>query len=267
VLRRHPDVARYGATLLMMSARTSGQLLAAAAFAESDVPLRRRILAMTTPPRTLSAVGLLGVLAIGIVLLTGALRVPVPEVAWALPLQVRAGVEAASPADALPPSRIIADPGRRWMGFFLESREIETREIAPANRWFPLSSDGRNGFFPVPYFPGASWGVVSPLPPEVELRQLTRIPRILNAGEILRAIGEAYPPRLRERGLGGTVGVQFLVEPAGVVVERRVGQISAYRDLDEAALAVARVYRFSGAELDGRPVPVWVSHAIDFRVD
>jgi len=78
VLGLHPDVETYGGTLLAVSARDSGPLVAAAAFAESEVPLRRRIIAMTTPRRTVSVLGVLTVLSLGVVLLIGSGEVPVP---------------------------------------------------------------------------------------------------------------------------------------------------------------------------------------------
>ena len=80
VLGRRPDIGTYGDTLLTVSARDSSPLVAAAAFAESEVPLRRRIIAMTTPPRTVSVLGVLTVLALGVVLLIGSCEVPVPIV-------------------------------------------------------------------------------------------------------------------------------------------------------------------------------------------
>jgi TonB family protein len=80
VLRRHPDVESYGATLLAVSARGSNRLAAAAAFAESDVPLRKRILAMTTPPRRMSVLGAAAVLVTGIALLSCTAAVPVPAI-------------------------------------------------------------------------------------------------------------------------------------------------------------------------------------------
>ena len=78
VLGRRPDIGTYGDTLLTVSARDSSPLVAAAAFAESEVPLRKRIIAMTTPPRTVSVLGVLTVLALGVVLLIGSCEVPVP---------------------------------------------------------------------------------------------------------------------------------------------------------------------------------------------
>lgn len=78
VLRRRPDVEAYGTTLLTLSARDPGALLGAAAFAEAEAPLRRRILAMTTPPSTVSVLGLVTALVLGILLLLGAFEVPIP---------------------------------------------------------------------------------------------------------------------------------------------------------------------------------------------
>ena len=78
VLGRRPDVETYGDTLLTVLARDSGALVAAAAFTESEVPLRKRIIAMTTPPRTVSVLGVLTASALGVVLLMGSCEVPVP---------------------------------------------------------------------------------------------------------------------------------------------------------------------------------------------
>ena len=93
VLGRRPDIGTYGDTLLTVSARDSGPLVAAAAFAESEVPLRKRIVAMTTPPRSVSTLGVLTVLALGVVLLIGSCEVPVPKVAEGVivPRTVQAG--------------------------------------------------------------------------------------------------------------------------------------------------------------------------------
>ncbi len=80
VLRRRPDVEAYGTTLLTISSRDSSRLVAAAAFAESEAPLRKRILAMTTPPRTVSILSILTALVLGVVLLVGVFEVPIPTI-------------------------------------------------------------------------------------------------------------------------------------------------------------------------------------------
>ena len=75
--------------------------------------------------------------------------------------------------------------------------------------------------------------------------ETTVAPRILNSAEIAAAVSQHYPLGLRAQGLSGTVGVQFLVGPTGAVQQTRIGQISAFQELDEAALRVADTYRFS----------------------
>jgi len=78
VLRLRPDVRTYCDTLFAISARKPSRLVGAAAFAESQIPLQKRILAMTTPPRRLSAVAVAALLAVGTLLVVGSCGVPVP---------------------------------------------------------------------------------------------------------------------------------------------------------------------------------------------
>ena len=79
VLRRRPDVGAYGDTLLTVSSRDVVPHLAAAAFAETEVPLRKRITAMTTPPRAASLLGSAAVLAAGTLLVLASCKIPVPQ--------------------------------------------------------------------------------------------------------------------------------------------------------------------------------------------
>lgn len=78
VLRRRPDIETYGDTLLQVSARGVRPLIAAAAFTESHVPLQKRIVAMTTPPRSASVLGITTSLALGVLLVLGSCEVPIP---------------------------------------------------------------------------------------------------------------------------------------------------------------------------------------------
>jgi beta-lactamase regulating signal transducer with metallopeptidase domain len=78
VLRRRPDIGIYGDTLLQVSARYKRPLIAAAAFTESHVPLQKRILAMTTPPRTASVLGITTTLALAVLLVMASCEVPIP---------------------------------------------------------------------------------------------------------------------------------------------------------------------------------------------
>jgi protein TonB len=91
-------------------------------------------------------------------------------------------------------------------------------------------------------------------------------PSILNTDEVVRAMERVYPPFLRDAGVGGTVNVRFHIDEKGVVQDFRIDQSSGHEALDEAALSIADVYRFSPALNRDQYVPVWVTFPIEFRV-
>lgn len=113
-----------------------------------------------------------------------------------------------------------------------------------------------------------------PPPPEngsttlsaTRLTPYTVAPSVLNTDEIVRAMERAYPPMLRDAGIGGTVHVLFHIDEDGAVQDFRVQESSGHAALDEAALAVAELYRFSPALNRDRSVAVWVAFPITFRV-
>jgi len=94
----------------------------------------------------------------------------------------------------------------------------------------------------------------------------TVAPSITNRDEVVRAMEKEYPPLLRDAGIGGTVKVYFFIDETGRVRDTRVDQSSGHQALDEAALKVASVYRFSPALNRDQKVPVWVSFPITFQV-
>ena len=94
----------------------------------------------------------------------------------------------------------------------------------------------------------------------------TVAPTLRNRDEVIRAMERAYPPLLRDAGIGGTVDVFLRIDEEGSVVEARINQGSAHASLDAAALDVAYVYRFSPALNRDRPVAVWVSVPVTFQV-
>lgn len=91
-------------------------------------------------------------------------------------------------------------------------------------------------------------------------------PSILNTDEVVRAMERAYPPFLRDAGVGGTVHVRFHIDAEGVVQDFSIDRSSGHGALDEAALSIADVYRFSPALNRDQTVPVWVTFPITFRV-
>lgn len=94
----------------------------------------------------------------------------------------------------------------------------------------------------------------------------TVAPSILNRDEVVRAMTREYPPLLRDAGIGGQVHVFFFIDEAGTVQDFRVDESSGHQALDDAALAVAGVYRFSAALNRDKKVPVWVRFPITFQV-
>ncbi len=114
-----------------------------------------------------------------------------------------------------------------------------------------------------------------PPPPEEQATDLsaaptftpfTVAPSIQNRQEVVRAMEREYPPLLRDAGIGGTVRVYFFIDENGTVQDYRIDQSSGHQALDDAALAVADVYRFTAALNRDKKVPVWVSFPITFQV-
>ena len=91
-------------------------------------------------------------------------------------------------------------------------------------------------------------------------------PRIVNVEDVQRAMVEAYPPMLRDAGVGGVIRVQFCIDATGRVGNALIGESSGNDALDEAALKVAAVYRFSAALNGDRATSVWVSFPLTFQV-
>ena len=114
--------------------------------------------------------------------------------------------------------------------------------------------------------PGTSDAPQPTLSAEPTFTPFTVAPSILNREEVARAMAENYPMILRSAGIGGTVRVYFFIDENGTVQDRRIQQSSGHAQLDEAALAVAGLYRFSPALNRDRKVPVWVLFPIEFHI-
>jgi len=95
---------------------------------------------------------------------------------------------------------------------------------------------------------------------------MTVRPGIKNRQEVQRALEREYPALLRDAGIGGQVLVWFFIDEGGQVQQTRVHTGSGHRALDEAALKVARVIRFTPALNRDKQVPVWISLPITFTI-
>ena len=94
----------------------------------------------------------------------------------------------------------------------------------------------------------------------------TVAPTLQNLAEVQRALTREYPSVLRDSGIGGRVTVWFFIDEEGRVQQTRLNDSSGYEALDEAAINVAGVYRFSPALNRENRVQVWVSLPITFQV-
>ena len=95
---------------------------------------------------------------------------------------------------------------------------------------------------------------------------MTVRPEIRNRSEVQAALMRLYPPILRDAGIGGTVEVWLFISEEGTVLNSRISVPSPHEQLNEAALEVANVFRFSPAMNRERVVPVWIQLPITFEV-
>ncbi len=107
---------------------------------------------------------------------------------------------------------------------------------------------------------------VSELSAAPRFTPMTVRPEILNRSEVQAALMRLYPPILRDAGIGGSVTVWFFISEQGLVLDRRVSESSGHIPLDEAALEVADVFRFSPALNREQIVQVWIQLPITFQV-
>jgi periplasmic protein TonB len=94
----------------------------------------------------------------------------------------------------------------------------------------------------------------------------TVAPALLNPDEVARALARAYPPALRDSGIGGTVQLLLHIDAEGKMLEARVGTGSGYDRLDAAAIGLADVMRFRPAVNRDRKVAVWIKLPVLFTV-
>ena len=95
---------------------------------------------------------------------------------------------------------------------------------------------------------------------------MTVRPELRNRDEVLAALMREYPSILRDAGVGGQVVVWFFISETGQVLDRRVSQSSGHQQLDDAALKVADIYRFTPALNRDQTVQVWIQLPITFQV-
>jgi protein TonB len=95
---------------------------------------------------------------------------------------------------------------------------------------------------------------------------MTERPEITNRNEVVAALMQEYPPPLRGAGIGGRAVVWFYIIETGQVLDARISRTSGNAELDQAALKVAAIIRFTPARDGNGPVPVWIEVPITFQV-
>lgn len=94
----------------------------------------------------------------------------------------------------------------------------------------------------------------------------TEPPRVLNIGEVRRAMFASFPKAVRDGEFSGTAMVSFLINERGEVRETRLEVTSGHEPVDQAAMTVATVFRFSPALNGSTPVSTWFSRDLTFDV-
>jgi TonB family protein len=93
---------------------------------------------------------------------------------------------------------------------------------------------------------------------------MTLQPRLQNPERVAQAIARHHPPLLRNAGIGGTARVWVHIDAQGRVQRAQLAGSSGYDALDQAALRVAEVMRFTGARNRDELVPVWIALPVTF---
>jgi TonB family protein len=281
VLKRSADVAAYGRTLLKVSARRPGRMLAAAAFAESEAPLRGRILAMTTPSRAVSIAAIAAATVLGVVLLVGALGIPVPtmsldvQLAAATPDQTPSvTVFDAPPTPPPPPPPAIELPSRPvGPQPTIELQQLVVRRSATGQvigyGYEPVDDAAANARRLETIASRMRAAVETPANvqvPEPAFTPMTVRPTLTNANDVSQALMREYPAMLRDAGIGGAPVMWIYIDENGLVADTRVHETSGYEALDQAAMNVARVMTFTPARNGDDVVATWVQIPIRFAV-
>lgn len=91
-------------------------------------------------------------------------------------------------------------------------------------------------------------------------------PELRNRTEFGRALERAYPPMLKDAGIGGRVLLWVFVTESGSVGNIKIQESSGYEQLDQAAERVMReTAKFSPALNREQRVPVWIALPVTFQ--
>jgi len=110
---------------------------------------------------------------------------------------------------------------------------------------------------------------VAPPPPPAksEEKKVVRTPPSTQ-GRGARITKPDYPPASRRAGEAGTVTLSALVLESGRIGDIKIVKSSGFEKLDEAAVKdVQRNWRFVPGKEDGKPVSMWHTFQVTFRLE
>jgi len=113
--------------------------------------------------------------------------------------------------------------------------------------------------------PGAPAGSAPAGSGSGEFQIVQVMPALLNTRDVQRALERAYPVFLKEAGIGGRAHLWLFIDENGRVVRAELKQSSGQRALDDVALSVAPMMRFSPAMNRDQRVKVMVHVPLDFK--
>ena len=90
------------------------------------------------------------------------------------------------------------------------------------------------------------------------------MPALLNADAVRKALERNYPALLRDAGIGGKAVVWLYIDETGSVVRAQIKESSGQGALDDVALKVAPLMRFSPAKNRDQAVKVMVAVPVVF---
>ena len=140
-----------------------------------------------------------------------------------------------------------------------------------------ISSVPLDDVLPIP--PNTDLGDVPNLPPPPKAADTGNVadepvfvvhtvrPKMLNQPEVNRVLQREYPALLKDAGIGGEVIVWLFIDEEGAVQNQLVKETSGHVGLDNAALKVVTVARFSPAKNRDKTVALWIELPVIFRAN
>ena len=99
-----------------------------------------------------------------------------------------------------------------------------------------------------------------------EVAVLDRVPELSNRGEIATIMERLYPRLLQDAGIGGTVVMQFVIEPDGTVDMSSAKVLeSSNEQLSEASMKAIERFRFRPGRYKGENVRVLIQMPITWQ--